>query len=45
MVYIGMNGVGSETVSRVFENPGYSLPAVPDRRTLIVIKNALQIAQ
>jgi len=45
MVYVGTKGVGRETVNQVFENPGYSLPTVPDRRTLIVIKNALQIAQ
>lgn len=44
-VYIGTQGVGKEIVSQVFENPGFSLPAVPDRRTLIAIKNAQQLAR
>lgn len=34
-VYIGSNSVGSTLVSNAFSNPGYQLPSVPDRRTLL----------
>lgn len=36
-VFIGENGVGDEAVSSAFGNPGYALPTVPDRRTLLAI--------
>lgn len=35
--YIGAQGVGSSVVNEVFSNPGYSLPSVPDRRTLMCV--------
>lgn len=34
-VYIGFSGVGSTLLSNTFSNPGYQLPTVPDRRTLL----------
>jgi hypothetical protein len=33
--YIGGQGVGSSIVNSAFGNPGYDLPTVPDRRTLL----------
>lgn len=41
-VYIGEKGVGRAAVNRAFNNPGYSAPTVPDRRTLIVVKEKLR---
>lgn len=37
-VLLGSEGVGKEITNRTFENPGYALPNVPDRRTLMIIK-------
>lgn len=41
-VYIGTNGAGREVMNNAFDNPGYKLPGVPDRRTLLVIKNSMR---
>lgn len=35
--YIGSRGVGSAIISGSYDNPGYALPSVPDRRTLLRI--------
>lgn len=39
VAYIGSEGVGVSTVNKYFNNPGYSLPTVPDRRTLLNVKS------
>lgn len=36
-VYIGSANVGADIVNRAFNNPGYELPTVPDKRTLLII--------
>lgn len=41
-VFIGENRVGEAIVNKAFKNPGYELPSVPDRRTLLVVNNALR---
>jgi hypothetical protein len=40
VVYMGSDRVGESVVNQTFSNPGYTLPSVPDRRTLLNIKNA-----
>lgn len=42
MAYIGSEGVGRSVVNQIFDNPGYELPTVPDRRTLIAIGNTIR---
>lgn len=39
VAYIGSEGVGASTVNTYYNNPGYSLPTVPDRRTLLNVKS------
>lgn len=36
-VYMGTERAGQAIVNEAFGNPGYSLPAIPDKRTLLVI--------
>jgi hypothetical protein len=38
-VYLGNLGAGRSALNLAFANPGYELPSVPDRRTLIIVKN------
>lgn len=38
-VFMGSERAGESIVNNAFSNPGYELPAVPDRRTLLVIKS------
>jgi hypothetical protein len=35
--YVGLENVGAAIMSNAMNNPGYDLPSVPDKRTLLVI--------
>lgn len=39
-VYLGTERVGGDIVNEAFSNPGYSLPEVPDMRTLLIVGRA-----
>lgn len=39
-IFIGKRAAGKDIANEFFDNPNYELPAVPDERTLLIIKDA-----